>query len=231
MKKGIIVLFVVLLAVSAFAGNKKHKNNSKEKLSNSIDSVSYAIGVSIGENLKANGLNDINIAVLAQALQDVKDSTTSLTIEQVGSILDAYIMKKQMEEASKLKEASKAFLAENAKKPGVKTTASGLQYEVIKEGTGKTPSASDEVTVNYHGTLIDGTVFDSSIERGEPITFPLNGVIRGWTEGLQLMKEGATYRFYIPSDLAYGDQGVGGGAIPGGSTLIFDVELLEVNPK
>jgi len=125
-------------------------------------------------------------------------------------------------------EKGEAFLKENAKKEGVKTTASGLQYKVLKEGTGKTPKATDTVQVNYRGTLIDGTEFDSSYKRGEPIEFPLNGVIKGWTEGVQLMKEGAKYQFTIPSKLAYGERGTLGGPIPGNATLIFEVELLKV---
>ncbi|MCD8528488.1 MAG: FKBP-type peptidyl-prolyl cis-trans isomerase [Chitinophagales bacterium] len=230
MKKiSIILCGIAFVSLSLFSCNKGGVGHFNGKLSNNTDSVSYSIGVNFAENLKANGVDDINIAALAKAMQDVKDSTTILTIEQAGSILDAYAMKKQMEEASSAKAEGQAFLAENAKNPNVKTTPSGLQYEVIEEGTGKSPLATDKVKVNYHGTLTDGSVFDSSMGR-EPVTFVLNQVIPGWTEGLQLMKEGAKYRFYIPSDLAYGDQGMGGGAIPGGSTLIFDVDLLEVNP-
>jgi FKBP-type peptidyl-prolyl cis-trans isomerase FklB len=129
--------------------------------------------------------------------------------------------------AGKYKEEGQKYLADNGKRKGVTTTASGLQYEVLKEGTGPKPAVTDSVSVHYHGTLIDGKVFDSSVERGEPTSFPLQGVIRGWTEGLQLMPVGSKWRFYIPSDLAYGDQAQGDD-IPPGSTLIFDVELLGI---
>ena len=132
--------------------------------------------------------------------------------------------------AEAVKVESKKFLEENAKKEGVKTTESGLQYTVIKEGEGAKPKATDTVKVHYKGTLVDGTEFDSSYKRGEPISFPLNGVIKGWTEGLQLMPVGSTYRFFIPSDLGYGDRGAGAD-IPGGAALIFDVELIEINPQ
>lgn len=140
------------------------------------------------------------------------------------------MQQKQMEKMTKASEPNKQaglqYLEENKKQPGVTQTQSGLQYKVIKEGNGKTPTAKDQVTVNYEGKLLDGTVFDSSFERGKPATFPVTGVIPGWTEGLQLMKEGGSYELYIPSDLAYGDQGTQG--IPGGSTLIFKVDLIKV---
>lgn len=229
-KLSIILGGVAFLAFGMFSCNKSCEGGKFDgALTNTTDSVSYALGVSIGENLKRSGFDDINIAALAKALHDVKDSSATLTMEQAGSILDGYMQKKQTEKADAAKTAGKTFLAENAKKAGVMTTPSGLQYEVVQEGTGKSPLATDKVKVHYHGTLVDGSVFDSSVDRGEPITFPLNGVIPGWTEGLQLMKEGGKYRFYIPSDLAYGDQAMGN-SIPAGSTLIFDVELLEVNP-
>ena len=144
--------------------------------------------------------------------------------------MDEKAQAKAKAKAEAVKVESKKFLEENAKKEGVKTTESGLQYTVIKEGEGAKPKATDTVKVHYKGTLVDGTEFDSSYKRGEPISFPLNGVIKGWTEGLQLMPVGSTYRFFIPSDLGYGDRGAGAD-IPGGAALIFDVELIEINPE
>ena len=150
--------------------------------------------------------------------------------EEAHKIINEYLQALQEKLTAAAKEAGEKFLAENKTKEGVKTTASGLQYVVEKQGTGIRPTASDEVTVHYTGKLLDGTVFDSSVERGEPATFPLNRVIPGWTEGVQLMQEGSKYRFFIPSDLAYGPQGIPN-AIPPHSTLIFDVELIKVNHK
>ena len=150
--------------------------------------------------------------------------------EEAHKLINEYLQQLQDKLAAASKEAAKKFLDENRGKEGVKETPSGLQYMVEKEGTGMRPSAADEVTVHYTGKLLDGTVFDSSVNRGEPTTFPLNRVIPGWTEGVQLMKEGAKYRFFIPSDLAYGAQGIPN-AIPPHSTLIFDVELIKVNHK
>ena len=153
-----------------------------------------------------------------------------IEISEAQQIINEYLQELQKKAEAQAREAGEAFLAENAKKEGVKVTSTGLQYIVDKEGTGAQPTAEDEVTVHYTGKLLDGTVFDSSVNRGEPATFPLNRVIPGWTEGVQLMKEGAKYTFFIPSDLAYGPQGVPN-AIPPHSTLIFDVELIKVNKK
>ena len=154
-----------------------------------------------------------------------------MTQEEISNFygFTAKMQEKSEKEMIVTKEKGKAFLAENKKKEGVIETASGLQYKVVKMGTGPKPHETDKVKVHYHGTLIDGTVFDSSVERGEPIEFPLNGVIKGWTEGVQLMPVGSKFIFYIPSDLAYGDRDAGP-TIKGGSTLIFEVELLEINP-
>lgn len=192
------------------------------------DSLAYALGVSIGENLKQSGFDELNTAAMNQALQDVySGDSTRMSVEDATMIINDFMMAKTEAEAAGAKQAGQDFLAENAKRAGVVTTASGLQYEVITEGTGASPSATDQVTVHYHGTLIDGTVFDSSVDRGQPATFPLNGVIPGWTEGLQFMKEGGKTKLFIPSDLAYGDQGAGE-LIGPGATLIFEVELIQV---
>jgi FKBP-type peptidyl-prolyl cis-trans isomerase FklB len=192
------------------------------------DSLAYALGVSIGENLKQSGFDELNTAAMNQALKDVYGGdSTRMSVEDATMIINDFMMAKTEAEAAGAKQAGQDFLAENAEREGVITTASGLQYEVITEGTGASPSATDQVTVHYHGTLIDGTVFDSSVDRGQPATFPLNGVIPGWTEGLQFMKEGGKTKLFIPSDLAYGDQGAGE-LIGPGATLIFEVELIKV---
>lgn len=199
-----------------------------------IDSVSYAIGIQMGENLKQNGLDStLNLDLLArgifEALNNKKmlfggDTLTGVLMKHFNP--QAYAMMKENEAKGK------KFFEENAKKPGVKTTASGLQYEVISEGTGPKPKITDEVTVDYTGTLLDGTVFDSSIKRGKPASFPLNGVIPGWSEGLQLMTVGSKYKLYIPGKLAYGVQGQQQAGIGPNETLVFEVELKSIDaPK
>jgi len=197
--------------------------------------ASYAIGMDIGGNFKKQGI-DIDGAALAAGLADALAGTTKLTEEQAREALNTFrqemmarMTEKQKATGEKSHKAGTDFLAANARKEGVKTTATGLQYKVTKagNGNGKAPKATDTVKVHYHGTLIDGSVFDSSVQRGEPISFPLNGVIKGWTEGLQLMKEGDKFQFYIPAALAYGDNSPTP-KIPPGSTLVFDVELLGI---
>jgi FKBP-type peptidyl-prolyl cis-trans isomerase len=199
------------------------------------DSLAYAIGNQWGKNLKTDDLI-LNTDLIKQGIDDSFKDAEKLTEAQIQAVLTSLQseiqekrMKKQNEAASANIKKAESFLAANKSKDGVKTTASGLQYKVLKEGTGKSPLATDKVKVHYHGTLTDGSVFDSSVERGEPITFPLNGVIPGWTEGLQLMKEGGKVRFFIPPALAYGAQG--SGAIGPNEVLIFDVDLIEVNPS
>lgn len=201
-----------------------------------MDKLSYALGLTIGQQLKEMGLNGkLNIQDYAAAVSDVLDDKP-LQLDGMEAQLLLQKFFTQLEEEQKAaaaeagkaaKEAGEKFLAENAKKAGVITTASGLQYEVLTEGTGKSPKATDTVRCHYHGTLIDGTVFDSSYERNQPADFGLNQVISGWTEGVQLMKEGAKYRFYLPYNLAYGERGAGA-AIPPFAALIFDVELIAV---
>jgi FKBP-type peptidyl-prolyl cis-trans isomerase FklB len=200
-----------------------------------MDKVSYALGLGIGQQLSQMGAHDLNIDDFAQAIKDViAGKELKIQHRDAQQIVQEYFQKQeekmnaQRAEAGKAhKEAGEKYLAENAKKAGVVTTASGLQYQVLKEGNGKKPSAKDTVKCHYEGFLIDGTVFDSSVQRGEPATFPLQQVIAGWTEGLQLMQEGAKYRFFIPYRLAYGEGGAGA-MIPPFATLIFDVELIEV---
>ena len=196
-----------------------------------MDKLSYAWGLAIGNQLRGMGVNDIDIESFADAAKCVFDrKEPKITTEEAQKIINEYLEKLQGKMEAAAREAGAKFLAENKQKPEVKETASGLQYVVEKEGTGVQPTATDEVTVHYTGKLLDGTVFDSSVNRGQPATFPLNRVIPGWTEGVQLMKEGAKYTFFIPSDLAYGAQGVPN-AIPPHSTLIFEVELLKVIKK
>ena len=196
-------------------------------LKNSADSFSYAIGLSIASFYKAQGISNINNQLVLKALADAKVEKPLLNETQVNNCIVNYMQTARSAKASPNKKAGEAFLAENKKKPGIITLASGLQYQVTKEGTGPKPSIEDQVKVHYHGTLIDGTVFDSSVERGQPITLALKNVIPGWTEALQLMPVGSKWKLFIPSDLAYGDNPAGP-TIKEGSTLIFDVELIEI---
>lgn len=196
-----------------------------------MDKLSYAWGVAMGRQLIGMGVKDINFEDFADAVKDsFEGKEPKMPIDEAQKVLNEYMTDLQKKAEAKAREAGEKFLAENKMKEGVKVTPSGLQYVVVKEGEGAMPTAEDEVTVHYTGKLLDGTVFDSSVNRGEPATFPLNRVIPGWTEGVQLMKEGAKYTFFIPSDLAYGAQGVPN-AIPPHSTLIFDVELIKVVKK
>jgi FKBP-type peptidyl-prolyl cis-trans isomerase FklB len=194
-----------------------------------IDSVSYSLGVNIGTNLKGQGFGDINLATMMKAMEDVMGGKTlAINEEDANQTIQNYFSTLMEKKAGEAKSKGEAFLVENGKKAGITTTASGLQYEVIKMGEGPKPAATDKVTVHYHGTLIDGTVFDSSVERGQPATFPLNGVIAGWTEALQLMPVGSKFRIFLPSNLAYGERGAGQ-LIGPNSTLIFEVELLSID--
>ena len=200
-----------------------------------MDNVSYALGLTIGQQLLGMGGKELNIDDFAAAIKDVLAGRDPLVKPaEAQRLVQAFFAEQEAKQQAAMAEKGKAarvegeaFLAENAKKEGIVTLPSGLQYEVITSGTGRRPKATDKVKCHYEGTLIDGTVFDSSYRRGEPAVFPLNGVIKGWTEGLQLMSEGAKYRFYIPFALAYGANGAGA-SIPPYAALIFDVELLEV---
>jgi FKBP-type peptidyl-prolyl cis-trans isomerase FklB len=222
-----MLLGLVLLLSQANAEEKKTLQTTKEK-------QGYSIGVDMGNRLKSNAL-DIDSDSLAQGLKDALSGGKLLLTEQemkeTLAGLQKELMEKQAERTKQIAEKNKkegeAFLAENRKKEGVKTLPSGLQYKVIKEGTGKTPKAEDTVVTNYRGTLTDGTEFDSSYKRGQPATFPVKGVIPGWTEALQLMKEGSKWELFIPSSLAYGERGAGN-AIGPNATLIFEIELISV---
>ena len=192
-----------------------------------MDKVSYALGMSIGHQLQQMNATDLNIDDFAQAITDVFNGDAKLSDAEAQAAVQDFFSRKAEEQAKAAKAEGENFLAENAKKEGVKTLPSGLQYKVLREGDGRKPSATDKVECHYEGTLINGEVFDSSYRRGETATFGLHQVIKGWTEGLQLMQEGAKYRFFIPYNLAYGEHGAGQ-SIPPYAALIFDVELIKV---
>lgn len=200
-----------------------------------MDKVSYALGLGIGRQLSQMGADNLDIDDFAKAIKDIlagkkpeiEDAEAQTLVKDFFEKQEAKQRAAAAEKFKETKEKGEAYLAENAKKEGVVTLPSGLQYQVIKEGNGRRPKATDKVKCHYEGMLVDGTLFDSSIQRGEPATFPLNGVIKGWTEGLQLMQEGAKYRFFIPYHLGYGENGAGA-SIPPFAALVFDVELIEV---
>ncbi|KPL24439.1 MAG: hypothetical protein AMJ75_03785 [Phycisphaerae bacterium SM1_79] len=204
-----------------------------DSLKTEMDKVSYAIGIQLGQNFKNQGV-DIKIGPLLRGLSDaLAGKPPALTQEEIQKVMTDFskqMMAKRQEQqkasAAKNLAEGKAFLEANGKKEGVKVLPSGLQYKILKEGTGKSPTAEDKVKINYQGTLIDGTEFDSSYKTGKPVEYPVKNFIKGWTEALQLMKEGGKWQLFIPPDLAYGERGNRG--IPGNSTLIFEVELLEI---
>lgn len=228
--KKIQLLGFTLLAGSAIVSCKTdYSKEAKVSFANQTDSVSYILGGNIGEAIKADGLDTvINLESFIAGIQNGLLGKINFSDEQKREVLTKF----QSEMVEKLSKESVAkeelFLSENAKREGVITTASGLQYEVVEEGKGPKPSATSKVKVHYTGTLVDGTEFDSSREMNEPVEFPLDGVIPGWAEGIQLMSVGSKYKFYIPSKLAYGEQGVQQAGIGPNSTLIFDVELLGI---
>ncbi|MBB78611.1 MAG: peptidylprolyl isomerase [Crocinitomicaceae bacterium] len=198
-------------------------------MSEELKAVSYCVGMSLGGSLLQQNLGGISPKILAEAIQDQFDSKElKYTQEEANRIIQDFLKKENEQKFGLNKTKSKEFLDKNLKKNGVKVTSSGLQYEIIKEGSGDKPTLTSTVTVHYHGTLIDGTVFDSSVDRGEPASFPVNQVIKGWTEALQLMSKGSKYRLFIPQELAYGASPHPGGPIEPYMALIFDVELLEI---
>ena len=193
-----------------------------------MENLSYALGMVIGHNLKGMGVKNLNATQFAQAVTDVLEGhATLLDDAEAQRTVSEFLQRQQAEAGKAVREEGERYLAENAQKEGVTVLPSGLQYVVLTEGTGAKPKATDRVTCHYAGRLTDGTVFDSSYRRGEPAVFPLNGVIAGWTEGVQLMGEGAKFRFFIPYQLAYGERGAGQ-SIPPYAALVFDVELIEV---
>ena len=193
-----------------------------------MDKISYAIGLSMGQNLMGSGVTSLEYADLAAGIKDVLEKNQpQISYQEAQQLLGKFFSELEQKIAGEAKAAGEAFLAENAKREGVKVTESGLQYEVLEATIGQKPKATDKVRVHYEGTLIDGTVFDSSYKRGESITFGLNQVIKGWTEGLQLMSIGSKYKLYLPYQLAYGERGAGAN-IPPYAALIFTVELLGI---
>ena len=222
-------LVILLLAAPAYAGDKVELKTDKDKLS-------YSIGFEMGTSLKRNNV-DADLKVLTQALKDVlAGEKPQMTEQEMRETITAFQKEMAVKQQEKMKAAGEknkkegeAFLAENKKKKGVKTLPSGLQYTILEEGKGKHPKATDMVSVQYRGTTIDGTEFDSSYKRGQPATFGLNQVIKGWTEGVQLIKEGGKIRLFVPSELGYGDRGAGPQIGPN-STLIFEIELISAVP-
>lgn len=193
-----------------------------------LDSLSAAIGVSFSNSLSSQGIKDINTEILTKTIvASLKGEKTTFTSEEANQFIGSYFQKIMEEKGAVVKVEGEKFLEENKKKPGIITTESGLQYQVIKMGEGAKPTATDKVKTHYHGTLTNGTVFDSSVDRGEPIEFPVNGVIKGWTEALQLMPVGSKWKLFIPYQLAYGERAAGP-QIPAYSALVFDVELLDI---
>ena len=253
MKKSIILLTVLLFGVAGVAQKKKDlikqvaqlkaQNMTmqetldaieKAKIVNMEDELqtfSYAMGVTIGSDLLESGLDSISSNAFATALNDVMNGTEAISVEEANKKVRTTLEGLEEKRNAMLKAAGAAFLEENAKRPEVKTTESGLQYEVLTAAEGPKPTTADRVKVHYTGMLTDGEVFDSSVERGEPIEFAVTGVIKGWTEALQLMSVGSKYKLFIPYELAYGERGAGGGAIPPFAVLVFDVELLDIAAK
>ncbi len=224
LNKVVLLFLVVGMTMSCNVNNKMEKIS----LDNEIDSVSYSLGVSAGSYYLKQGFDTINTEAFYLGFKSaIKKLDLQCSEEESNAILQAFFQKASESKYDDVKKEGEDFLKENAEKEGVVTLPSGLQYKIITEGTGAKPQLTDKVKVHYHGTLINGTVFDSSVDRGEPISFPVNGVIAGWTEALQLMPVGSKWELYIPYDLAYGERGAGQQIGPF-STLIFQVELLDI---
>ena len=225
MKKYIKIALVVSV-ISSCQNLTQQKFNFDE--ANELEKVSYSIGINVATSIKSEGLDSINSFYISKGFQDVfENKDLAINIEESNKIIGEYFNKKQDAKNQRLAIDSKIFLEENKRKDGVMTTESGLQYLILSEGRGNNPTLNDNVTVHYHGTLIDGTIFDSSVDRKQPATFPLNGVIPGWQEALQMMSVGSKWKIFIPSELAYGESGAG--AIGPNSALIFEIELLSIN--
>jgi len=234
--KSIFLLFLLPVSV-CFGQAKKPVSKTKSIPANSAtamsstDSLSYAIGVQVAEYYKTEGVEKINAEYVKKAFNDVyTNKPLAISEEECNMNIQQKLQQFMAQKISAVKEAGIKFLEENKKRPGVVTLPDGLQYEIITKGTGPIPTATDTVQANYIGTLLDGKEFDNSYKRGQPLTIPVSGVIRGWTEALELMPVGSKWKLFIPSDLAYGDRGAGG-AIPGGATLIFEIELLNIVNK
>jgi len=224
MKKNNLLIVSIALILGACTNNNTYTTPETE-----MEKVSYSLGVNVATGVKAQGLDTIDANAVAKAFKDVfEGNDLDISEEESMKVLQDYFSKIQANKSAKANEEGAAYLAENGAKEGVITTESGLQYEILSSGDGKKPTTDDQVTVHYHGTLTDGTVFDSSVDRGQPASFGVTQVIKGWTEALQLMSEGDKWKLTIPANLAYGDQGAGGMIGPG-ATLIFEVELLSIN--
>ncbi len=224
LKKLLLPAVVIAMVVSSCNAQEKSNTNMKTEK----DSISYSLGVSIANNLKQGNLDDVNVDIMAQGMKDFFANKPAMTVQACEGAIQTYMSGKEKAKGSENEAKGQAFLEANKKKEGVITTASGLQYKVIKMGTGAKPTLNDKITAHYHGTLIDGTVFDSSVDRGQPASFPVSGVIPGWTEALQLMPVGSKWTLYLPSNLAYGERGAGGKIGPN-SALVFDVELISID--
>ena len=225
MKRLAICFALIAWSTATFAQKKKGKSETKSMLTHE-DSLSYAFGLSVMENAKSAGFENLSDELIMQAIIDSKAGASKLDKDKATGIINAEVRKNSQKKNDMNKKRGEDYLVVNGKKTGVQTTSTGLQYKSNVEGTGIAPDKNDKVTVHYHGTTIDGVVFDSSVDRGKPATFGLNQVIPGWTEGLQLMKEGSKFTFYIPQGLAYGSRAQG--KIEAFSTLIFEVELIKV---
>ena len=223
------VLFLGIALLSC-NNNNAQMNEQTVNLEDESQKISYALGISIAGNLKKQNFENIDVSALTKAIEEsFGEGQALMTEEDANKMLNDYMLELQQAKQAVHLNAGRDFLDSNKTKEGVVSLASGLQYKVMTEGAGPMPSASDKVTVHYHGTLIDGTVFDSSVDRGEPASFPVTGVIAGWVEALQLMKVGAKWQLYIPTELAYGANPRPGGDIKPNMALIFDVELLSIN--
>jgi FKBP-type peptidyl-prolyl cis-trans isomerase FklB len=225
MKRLAICFALIALSTATFAQKKKGKSGTKAMLTHE-DSLSYAFGLSVMENAKSAGFENLSDELIMQAILDSKAGKSKLDKDKATGIINAEVRKNSQKKTDMNKKRGEEYLVANGKKAGIQTTSTGLQYKSNVEGQGMMPDKNDKVTVHYHGTTIDGVIFDSSVDRGKPATFGLNQVIPGWTEGLQLMKEGSKFTFYIPQGLAYGSRAQG--KIEAFSTLIFEVELIKV---
>jgi FKBP-type peptidyl-prolyl cis-trans isomerase FklB len=215
----------LFLAVTLLLANLT--TQAQTPLKSTLDSVAYSIGINIGQSFKAQGINNLDLQLVMKGIDDyVKSNKTSLSVEQCNMFLGTYFQKEKAQKSAAARKGGYEFLQKNKTQAGVQTTASGLQYQVLTAGTGAKPLSTEKVKVHYHGTLIDGTVFDSSVQRGEPVTFGVTQVIPGWVEALQMMPTGSKWKVFIPADLAYGDNPAG--QIPPGSALIFEIELLAI---
>jgi len=220
MKNSLIIIVVIAIGMVS--------TSTWAQKSEKMDSLSYSLGVLIAQNFKQQGLEEVESSKVADGISDVLAGNAKMSVDEANAIFGDHMQKLQMEKHSGNVEAGKKFLEENAKRDGVVTLPSGLQYEVLTEASGPKPKSTDKVTTHYHGTLIDGTVFDSSVDRGQPASFPVNGVIPAWVEALQLMSPGSKWKLYCPSDLAYGERGAGQQIGPF-ATLIFEVELISID--